>query len=230
MGRKLQAIIRRAGGILGIALAAAAVPTAAGAAEDPEAGDLRDIRVGTEVEALPGEGYTGFRCGAGGGDPGREIAGWAAFQTCPPNPDGLHEVAFGYDEDANPWAAVSDRFEGTTVAGHPVVPTLLIDDAGVVRGLRIVTDPGDRMYLKKKAYLLYVRVMGRYGRDGWRCDEREPEAGYRPVGGMYIDRRCEKRWKDRDLILETQLFRAPGEEGRAFTGATQLEIMQASSG
>ena len=100
----------------------------------------------------------------------------------------------------------------------------------MVRGLRIVTDPGERMYLKKKAYLFYIRVMGRYGQDGWRCEEKEPEPGYRPVGGMYIDRRCEKRWQDRDLILETQLFRAPGQEGQAFTGATQLEIRQAPSG
>jgi hypothetical protein len=100
----------------------------------------------------------------------------------------------------------------------------------VVQGLRIVTDPGDRMYLKKKAYLLYIRVMGRYGRDGWTCEEKEAGPGYEPVGGMYIDRRCAKRWKGRDLILETQLFRAPGQEGQAFTGATRLKIMQAGAG
>lgn len=205
-------------------------PGAAAAAEDPAEGDLRDIRVGGDLAGLSTEGYTNFRCGAGSGEPERALDGWADYGLCPPNPDGLHEVAFAYDEDANPWAAVSDRFEGTTIAGHPVVPTLLIDDQGTIAGLRIVTSPGNRMYLKKKAYLFYIRVMGRYGKDGWTCEEREPEPGYQPVGGMYIDRRCEKRWQDRDLILETQLFRAPGQEGQAFTGATRLEIMQAKTG
>ena len=49
--------------------------------------------------------------------------------------------------------------------------------AGVVQGIRIVTDPEARMYLKKKAFLLGIRVMGRYGRDGWTCTEAEPGAG-----------------------------------------------------
>lgn len=200
------------------------------AAEDPAAGDLRNLKVGADVADLKVAGYTDFRCGAKSPDAGREIEGWSAFGQCAANAAGLHEVAFAYDEDMNPWAAVSDRFEGTTVAGHPVIPTLLIDETGTISGLRIVTDPGNRMYLKKKAYLFYIRVMGRYGKDGWTCEEREPEAGFRPVGGMYIDRRCEKRWRDRDLILETQLFRAPGQEGQAFTGATQLEIMHANAG
>lgn len=216
--------------LIACALAALAVAgPAVQAAEDPAAGDLRDLKVGSEVASLPKEGYVDFRCGAGSKDVGRELGGWADFDQCAPGPEGFHEVAFSYDEDANPWAAVSDRFEGTTVAGHPVIPTLLIDDQGVVRGLRIVTNPGNRMYLKKKAYLFYIRVMGRYGKDGWRCVEKEPEPGYQPVGGMYIDRRCEKRWQDRDLILETQLYRAPGQEGQAFTGATRLEIMQAGA-
>lgn len=84
-------------------------------------GDLRDLRVGSEVKALPERGYTDFRCGPGAGEVARELAGWADFHQCPPDAAGLHEVAFAYDEAANPWAAVSDRFEGTTVAGHPVV-------------------------------------------------------------------------------------------------------------
>lgn len=194
------------------------------AAEDPAEGDLRDLRVGSEVASLATQGYTDFRCV---GSEATELSGWSDYEKCPADDQGLHEVAFSYDEDANPWAAVSDRFEGTTVAGHPVVPSLLIDDEGVVQGLRIVTDPGPVMYLKKKAYLLYIRVMGRYGRDGWTCEERAPQPGYQPVGGLYIDRTCEKRWQGRDLTIDTRLYRAPGQEGRDFTGATVLEIMKA---
>jgi hypothetical protein len=107
-----------------------------------------------------------------------------------------------------------------------VIPSLLIDDGGVVQGIRIVTDPEARLYLRKKAFLLGIRVMGRYGRDGWRCVEAEPGEGRAPVGGMFIDRRCEKIFHDRRLILETDLYRAAGQEGREFTDATRLEIFQ----
>jgi hypothetical protein len=75
----------------------------------------------------------------------------------------------------------------------------------VVRGIRIVTDPDARLYLKKKAFLFGIRVMGRYGRDGWACTEAAPDAGKTPVGGMLIDRRCEKVFHDRRLVLETDL-------------------------
>ena len=43
---------------------------------------------------------------------------------------------------------------------------------------------------------------------------------------MLIDRRCEKRLDDRRLILETDLYRAAGQEGREFTGGARLEILE----
>jgi hypothetical protein len=98
----------------------------------------------------------------------------------------------------------------------------------VIQGLRIVTDPDTRLYLKKKAFLFGIRVMGRYGRDGWTCTEAEPGDGRSPVGGMFIDRRCEKIWHDRRLILDTDLYRAAGQEGQEFTGASRLEILRAT--
>ena len=123
---------------------------------------------------------------------------------------------------------LGDRWEGTKVAGHPVIPSLLVDDGGVVQGIRIVTDPDTRMYLKKKAFLLGIRVMGRYGRDGWTCTEAEPGAGRKPVGGLFIDRHCEKVFHDRRLILDTDLYRTADQQGQEFTGATRLEIFKAA--
>jgi hypothetical protein len=43
---------------------------------------------------------------------------------------------------------------------------------------------------------------------------------------MFIDRRCEKTFHDLRLILETDLYRAAGQEGREFTDATRLEIFK----
>jgi hypothetical protein len=198
---------------------------AANAAEDPQDGDLRDLRVGVTVDQLPAEGYTDFACGNDGAEPGQSLAGWRDFASCPADARGLREVTFAYAE--SPLAELGERWEGTKVAGHPVIPSLLFDEAGIVQGLRIVTDPEARLYLKKKAFLFGLRVMGRYGRDGWACADAAP-GDRQPVGGMLIDRRCEKRYQDRRLILETVLYRAPGQSGREFTGASRLEILQST--
>jgi hypothetical protein len=202
------------------ALALVILAGAASAAENPLEGDVRDLRVGMSVADLPAEGYVDFACGSAGA----ALEGWADYARCPADAAGLHEVSFAFAP--SPLAALGDRWEGTKIAGHPVIPSLLIDDAGVVQGIRIVTDPDARLYLKKKAFLLGIRVMGRYGRDGWTCVEAEPGEGRTPVGGMFIDRRCEKIFHDRRLILETDLYRDAGQEGREFTDTTRLEIFR----
>jgi hypothetical protein len=217
-------MIRRLLGMTLAALAGALLAAAAGAAEDPLQGDLRDLRVGMRVAELPAEGYVDLACGKNGGGSGASLASWTEFERCPQDAAGLHEVTFAYAE--SPLAELGDRWEGTKVAGHPVIPSLLIDDAGVVQGIRVVTDPDARMYLKKKAFLLGIRVMGRYGQDGWTCTEAEPGEGRAPVGGMFIDRHCEKVFHDRRLILETDLYRTAEQGGQEFTGATRLEIFK----
>lgn len=213
----------RALGVVAIALAWSG---SGWSAEDPLQGDLRDLSVGMQVGDLPAKGYVNLACGNDGGEPGQALASWAEFARCAADAQGLHEVAFEYDDSLQPWAAVSDQWEGTQVAGHPVVPSLLIDDQGVVQQIRIVTDPEARLYLKKKAFLLPIRVMGRYGRDGWDCVDAEPAEGRTPVGGMFIDRRCEKTFHDRRLVLETRLYRTAEQSGREFTDSTRLEIIR----
>jgi hypothetical protein len=209
-------------GFAAMALALVAGPAAA--AENPLEGDLRDLRVGMSVAGIPVEGYVDLACGNDGREPGAALDAWSQFERCPPDAAGLHEVAFAFAP--SPLAALGDRWEGTKVAGHPVIPSLLIDDRGIVQGIRIVTDPNTRLYLRKKAFLFGIRVMGRYGRDGWTCTEADPGDRRSPVGGMFIDRRCEKTFHDRRLILETDLYRAAGQEGREFTDATRLEIFK----
>ena len=208
---------------LGTALVAGLAP-AADAAENPLNGDLRDLRVGMAVAELPAEGYTDFACGNDGAKPGMALGGWQDFGRCPADPKGLHEVAFAFAP--SPLAKLGDQWEGTKVAGHPVIPSLLIDDQGVVQGLRIVTDPDARYYQKKAAFLFGIRVMGRYGREGWQCTEAKPGDGKEPIGGMFIDRRCEKIFHDRRLILNTELYRAAGQEGREYTDGARFEIYE----
>jgi hypothetical protein len=72
--------------------------------------------------------------------------------------------------------------------------------------------------------------MGRYGRDGWDCVDAEPGAGMTPVGGMFIDRHCEKTFHDRRLVLDTHLYRTAEQSGQEFTDQTRLEIIKSDAG
>lgn len=93
----------------------------------------------------------------------RRLRQFCLRQRCPAQADGLvrmarlprrrhgrHAVRFGY-------SAETDR-EGTIVAGHPVVLTLLIDNAGTIDGLQIDTDPKAQLYLRKKAFLFATQI------------------------------------------------------------------------
>jgi hypothetical protein len=199
-------------------------PAAPGAAEE---NDLRGFRVGMPAAELPAEGYTGFACAD---DPARKLDGWRDFAACPADARGLHAVRFRYDEAANPRVGVNDQFEGTKVAGHPVLLTLLIGGGGVVEGLVIETDPAARLFLRKKAFLFADQAKARYGEDGWACEGAPPAAGEEPVGSVFVKERCEKTAGGRRLILDRQLFRRAGQELRDFVGSTRLTILRVGTG
>jgi len=217
------------GAFIGSMLALLGGMAASLAAEDPAQGDVRDLRIGMSVSELPKSGYREFACGNNGGQVGQSLAGWEEFQTCPAGPDGLHEVAFQFDDSQDQWADVNSKWEGTKLAGHPVVLSLLIDETGLVKGVRAVTDPAAPRFLRRQAYLLGVQVMGRYGRDGWTCTETPPGQGRAPIGKVYVDRHCEKVTLGRHVLLDVAFYRA-GETDKDITNAARVEILQANAG
>jgi len=194
-----------------------------GAAGDSQ-GDLRDLRVGVPAISLPPDGYTGFACAAA---PDRPLAGWQDWRTCPADTAGRHEIRFQFDDSASPLAKVNDKFSGTKVGGHPVLLSLLIAGDGKVAGIRIVTDPSARLYMRKKAFLLAEQVKQHYGADGWSCTEAGPGPDRQPVGGEFFDEHCEKTADGRRLLLDRQLFRRAGQDAKDFTGGTELLILAA---
>lgn len=210
--------------VAALALAAAALAGATAVAEeDPERGDIRGLRLGQGIAELADQGFVDLAC-AGGPD-GEGLAAWADYRRCPAGSSGLREVSLKYDDARQQWAAVNEKWEGTQLAGHPVLLSVLLDDDGTVRGIRALTDPDARLYLKKKAFLLGIRVKGRYGREDWACRANAPAGDREPVGGMFIDEVCEKDYRGRRLVLHTELYRAPGQEGREFTDRTRFEIL-----
>jgi hypothetical protein len=186
------------------------------AAEDFSGNDLRDIRVGGAVADLPSAGYVDFSCAA---DRASKLSGWSDWRTCPAGTDGLRALRFGYDP-------VTSR-DGTVVAGHPAVLTALIDDGGMVAGLKIETDPKARLYLRKKAFLFGPQVKARYGSGGWACTQAQPDAGEQPVGGVYLKERCTKTIQTRAFVVERKLFREVGQDEKNFVDETRVTILRA---
>jgi len=175
--------------------------------------DLRDITVGMRVSDLPDAGYVNIACAA---DPKRSLGGWSGWRDCPEDGDKKRLVRFDFDP-------FSSR-EGTVVAGHPVVLTVLIDDQAVITGLDIVTDPKARLYIRKKAFLFGVQVKSRYGTDGWSCDELQPKSDEQPVGGVFLREVCRKLLPGRTLTVSRDLFRRPDQDAKSFVDQTRVSI------
>jgi hypothetical protein len=208
-------------GILAIAvwvLSSLAFEATMVAAEEPAGNDLRDIRIGMAVTDLPAAGYANFACA---NDQGHAIAAWSDWSNCPADKEGLHAVRFDYDP--------ATSHDGTMVAGHPAILTLLVDDKGLVAGLRIVTDPKARLYIRKKAFLLGMQVKSRYGAEGWTCRQAQPADGEQPVGGVYIRESCVKTLQGRSITVERELFRRPDQDMKTFVDETRILIRRADA-
>jgi hypothetical protein len=187
--------------------------------------DLRDLRVGMAVRDIPAAEYVDLACAAA---PDRKLAGWEQFHECPADAAGIRAISFRYDEGLSPLALVNDKYEGTKVAGHPVVLTLEVDDGGAVDGLRIDSDPKARLFLRKKAHLLGLVVRSRFGDAGWQCRDLEAAAGESPVGGVFVKQHCEKAAPGRKFLLDRAVYRRPGQPINDFVNETHLEIRRAA--
>jgi hypothetical protein len=175
--------------------------------------DVRDITVGMPVAEIPDAGYVNLTCAD---DTARKLAAWSAWRECPSDKDSMHAIRFDFDPETSR--------EGTIIAGHPVILTVLIDEMGIVAGLKIETDPKARLYVRKKAFLLGGQVKSRYGAEGWVCTQRQPEAGEQPVGGIFISESCSKAVRGRTLVVERDLFRRPDQDTKNFVDQTRVKI------
>ncbi len=183
-----------------------------GRAQAPQQMDLRDLRVGMSATELPRTGYADFTCA---GSEAKPIAGWAAYRTCAADAAGQREVAFRYD----------DTPEHTTqVAGQPVRLSLVLDNDGVVAALRMQTEPGGRVFTRKRGVHFGETVMAHYGSAGWACTGSGPTARELPVGKTFIREHCEKTLGDRHLVVDRALFRAADQPVESFTSTSSVII------
>ena len=189
-------------------------------------GDVREFRIGQDVHSLSTDDYYAFACAADGARTDLKLASWVDFAACPRNAQGLHEVRFDYKRPDQEVTAYSRKWLGTKIAGHRVWLSLLIDEAGVIAGIKYRTDPTASEFFKKKAYLLGQRVKRQYGDMPWQCQKVAGADKLSPVGGVYINEECRQELTDRTIFMTTKLYREPDQDLEDFVNETRVAIYQ----
>jgi hypothetical protein len=226
------------------AFVAALAPAFAQAQDKTDPGEIHGLKLGLMAKAMRLDGFGDLACGSNGGPPRQRIEDWSEFGKCRPEDNGLHEVNARFDdEDEYIGRAIDEpRYArgriGTRVAGHPVLLSVLFDAAGVVRGIRLVTDPRAAPQERRMAHLFRLAVINRYEPDGWTCTDLPAAAGETSVGGVFIKQRCEKTSAGRQLTVETRFLRKPGQSDNdpvtgeyragAYDSSTRFEIFDPS--
>jgi hypothetical protein len=189
-----------------------------------------DIHIGEAAAKIP-DGFINYACGTNGGPPSLPLANFTEFKKCKPDANGLHEVYFEYDDELEYWARALDieeeirRWAGTTAYEFPVVASVLFDDAGLAKGVRLVTDPRQRLSRDRREFSALANfIRGRFGDEGWQCRDLPPEEGEHPIGSFFIKNHCVKTANGLRLVLEQRYFRKKGQQAiDPQTGAPRME-------
>ena len=152
------------------------------------------------------------------------MSGWADYARCAPEPDGLHEVYFEYDDEAEYVARAHDDFAagweaGTAIDSFPIIASALFDDTGRLTGLRIVTDPRPdqrndpflHFRPRQEHYLLALYLKPRLGISEGDCQSAAPGPGEGAVLGMFAKEDCSRTADGVHITLSSRFFRRPGE-------------------
>ena len=188
-----------------------------GACAQELATKIWDIKLGSPVAALPLDQFVDPACGTNGGPPSRALAGFADFARCPlDKATGLHEVWFRYDDELE-YVARARRseimvrlYQANVLGGQPIITSLLIDDAGLVAGYRIVNDPRAAGTTRIEAYGLVELFKGLVA-PGLDCTDLPAAEGERPVEGLFVKQACELKAAGQVTRIEARHYYKSGQ-------------------
>src|SRR5580704_14585532 len=210
---------------------------AAAQAQDFKGQDLPpkiwDIELGTPIKALPLKDFVDPACGTNGGPPARVLKGFEEFAVCPvERATGLREVWFRYDDEME-YVARARR------SGVLIITSLLIDDAGLVQGYRIVNDPRVEGATRIAAFGIADLFKGMAGM-GIPCVDLPPAEGERPIDDIFVKEICESKTPEKVVRLESRHYYKPGQfavdpnENRLtenlFESSARLEVYRPPAG
>jgi hypothetical protein len=196
------------------AVATLLVTAATATAQAPK---IWDVAFGTPVAALPLDQFVDAACGTNGGPPARVLKGFVEFAQCVrERTTGLYEVWFRYDDEMEYVARArrSDimirQYQANSMAGQPIITSLLIDDAGLVQGYRIVNDPRVESRTRLTAFGLADIFKGIAGM-GLNCTNLPLAEGERPIDDWYAKEVCEKTADGRVYRVESRRYYKAGQ-------------------
>jgi hypothetical protein len=176
-----------------------------------------DIKLGTPVTALPLDDFVDPACGTNGGPPSRVLKSFADFALCPlDKATGLHEVWFRYDDEmeyvarARRSEIMIRQYQANALAGQPIITSLLIDDAGLVQGYRIVNDPRANGSTRIDAYGLADLFKG-MAPPGLMCSDLPAAEGERPIEDWFVKQNCEAKADGIVTRIESRYYYKPGQ-------------------
>jgi len=196
-----------------------------------------DLKLGATVAEMPPLlAFKSYACGSNGGPPRRQLEGWADFMECEPEPSGLYEVYFEYDDEAEYIARAYEdarlgRDIGTVDKSFPVITSALFDSSGVLNGIRLVTDPRwdhqrdnewANLRPREEHYLLGAYLAGQFKISADDCVDIPLAEGESTIGGVAVKKDCERVDPETGYryVLQQRFFRKKGQAGRdPHTGA-----------
>ncbi len=200
-------------------LAQGAMTAAAFAQLEPDFG-IWNVQLGQPVTQVPDSAAALISCGTMGGPASIELKSFADWSQCSAEPTGLHEVQFSYDDEKDFIArAMESEFRalagGTSVYAHPVVVAMLVDDAGLVQGVRIITDDRANNHDRRVAVVLSRNMKVRFGSWGLKCKDIPPTDGEMKVGNEFIHEICRGTAADgsgQQVLIEASYLRKKGQD------------------
>ncbi|MDB5562123.1 MAG: hypothetical protein JWN11_1541 [Hyphomicrobiales bacterium] len=191
-----------------------------------------DLPLGASVDKMPAPiEFKGYACGSNGGPPLTQLKGWADFGLCAPEASGLHEVYFEYDDEAEYTARAHEdirigRDVGTVDKSFPIIASALFDNARILQGIRLVTDPryeqqpdNDFANLRSREehYLLAPYLAGQFKLSASADCVQQPLGAHESgVGGNAIKTDCERTdaAEGRRYVMQQRYFRKAGQAAR----------------
>ncbi len=160
--------------------------------------DIRSLGIDVNIQDINTKGYKNLLCL----NSEKSLLKWTEYKKCKKDNNNLSFITFEYDDRY----AITEEYEGTQVAGHPVQINVGINQDSIIEEINVKTDPDAPWYFRKQSYLLWLRIYNKYGSDKWNCLEKEPADGHLLVGKKYINKICEKSFKKKKVILHTEFY------------------------
>ncbi len=178
-----------------------------------------DLPIGAHATELPTENFIDYACGTNGGPPSTVLAAWAEYTRCRPEPGGIREVYFRYDDETefvarahyDPATQIIDR--STSAHDIPIIVSVLFDGQGFMVGFRVVSDPRVEIAIRELGARLADPLMARYGEEKFACTNLARSDGEIEFQGMFIKRECRASGiaGGLDLVLTNSFLRKRGQ-------------------